>query len=45
MSERKTTSLITHPDRAFFFAQNIGRKPMIIIQNYYIDRHKAAVGE
>jgi hypothetical protein len=28
-----------------FYAQNIGRKPMLIIQNYQIDRHKADVGE
>ena len=44
MSERKPTGLITQADRPFF-AQNIGRKPMFIIQNYHIDRHKAAVGE
>jgi hypothetical protein len=28
-----------------FYAQNIGRKPIIFIQNHQIDRHKAAVGE
>jgi hypothetical protein len=33
MSERKPTGLITHPDRAFFFAQNIERKPMLILKS------------
>jgi hypothetical protein len=28
-----------------FYAQNIGRKHMIIIQNHQLHRHKAAVGE
>jgi hypothetical protein len=37
--------LALHEDVGLFYVQNIGRKPMPIIQNHYIHRHKAAVGE
>jgi hypothetical protein len=34
-----------HENVGLFYAQNIGRKTMLIIQNHQIDRHKADVGE